>query len=526
MLINIILLCLSYIIILSYFIYKTRHSYHIYQLEYYRHNRYKLWRKKNRKSVFKIRDLWLLIPALVIIFNVRIGVIINLIISILLWFSRDIYPEKTKLKYTNRIKSSLTISLLVCIALEALACIFINNQIVLVIMNIAVDLLVILSTYAILPVSDFIQIFENHKNKKYYREAEEKLKSMPDLKVIGITGSYGKTSVKNILATILNKKYNTFMTPGNFNTLLGVQRSINNYMKNTDEVFICEMGAKELGRIQRTCELVKPQIGILTAIGPQHLETFGSIENIKKAKMELLNSIPDDGIRIANFESENVRDACKGKNVISYGLDPKFDYYAYDININEDGATFSVHTPNDGDIKDIRTKLIGKLNIINIVGAIAGAKSLEVSNDDIKMAIRFLKPIEHRLEMKKFGDGSIIIDDAYNSNVEGSKNAFETLKLFKGKNRIIVTPGLVDLGDESYKFNKLLGENAAGCADYYILVGDDNTKPIYDGLVSKKVDKDKIYIADNIQNAIKKYNEFDSNGRVVLLENDLPDNYL
>ena len=530
--VDLILLNVSYLIILIYFLYKLKHGFHIYQLEYYKHNRYKLWRKKNPEAVIKIRDICLLFSGLFLIINFRVGVILNLVFSIFLWFSRDIYPEKTKLNWTRRIKITYSISIIVFLVFVGLVNMFgvkgLESQInvaSLAIMNFIVAIITILTMYFLIPISDFIQIFENIKNKKFYKQAKTKLKSMPDLKIVGITGSYGKTSVKNILATILKQKYNTFMTPGNFNTLLGVQRSINEHLKPTDEVFICEMGAKEVGSIAKICELVEPQMGILTAIGPQHLETFGSLNNIKRAKMELINSIPDEGTRIVNFENENIRDAVEEKDVVKYGLDKKDEFYAYNIEITDKGSKFDIHTP-DGDIKEIRTKLIGKLNIINIVGAVAAAINLGVSQEDVKTGLRLLNPVNHRLELNKYQDGSMIIDDAYNSNIEGAANAFQTLKLFKNKFKIIVTPGLVDLGNESEKYNIEFGRRAAGCADLYILVGEKQAKAIKKGLLEEEVPEEKICVVSTINNAIQKYNEYEASNRVVLLENDLPDNYL
>jgi len=241
--------------------------------------------------------------------------------------------------------------------------------------------------------------------------------------------------------------------------------------------------------------------------------------------MELINSIPDDGIRIVNYENENIRDAVEEKDVVKYGLDKKDEFYAYNIEITDKGSKFDIHTP-DGDIKEIRTKLIGKLNIINIVGAVAAAINLGVSQEDVKTGLRLLNPVNHRLELNKYQDGSMIIDDAYNSNIEGAANAFQTLKLFKNKFKIIVTPGLVDLGDESEKYNIEFGRRAAGCADLYILVGEKQAKAIKKGLIEEEVPEEKICVVSTINNAIQKYNEYEASNRVVLLENDLPDNYL
>ena len=213
------------------------------------------------------------------------------------------------------------------------------------------------------------------------------------------------------------------------------------------------------------------------------------------------------------------------KENIKYGISEECDVYAYDVRITETGSVFSVHT-KDGNLRDIKTKLLGEHNIINIVAAIAVAKELQLTDEQIKIGIRYLKPVPHRLELIKKPTGLTIIDDAYNSNIKGAKKALETLKLFKGKTRILVTPGIVDLGEYSEKYNKELGKKAAECADYIILVGEKQAKPIYEGIISENYPKEKVFVAKDLQEAISKWNEFSVENSVILLENDLPDNYL
>jgi UDP-N-acetylmuramoyl-tripeptide--D-alanyl-D-alanine ligase len=348
---------------------------------------------------------------------------------------------------------------------------------------------------------------------------------MPNLKIIGITGSYGKTSTKYALTTLLKQKYNVCMTPENFNTLSGVERAINENLKSTDQIFVCEMGAKNIGDIKEICDLVHPTYGVLTAIGPQHLETFKTIENVRKTKMELIDSLPKEGKAFINYEDENIKATKVEKNNIKYGLNNTSDVYAYNIEMTESGATFNIHTPN-GEIEDIKTKLLGEHNILNIVGAISVCIEMGLTIDEIKAGMRYIKPVPHRLELKKNPNGLLIIDDAYNSNIQGATKAFETLKMFKNKTRILVTPGMVDFGTESEKYNTEFGKRAANCADFVILVGKKQAEPIKKGLVEEKYPEDKIYIAENLQDAIKKWNEFDASNSVILLENDLPDNYL
>lgn len=170
--------------------------------------------------------------------------------------------------------------------------------------------------------------------------------------------------------------------------------------------------------------------------------------------------------------------------------------------------------------------MLGENNIINIAGAISVAIKLGLTVEEIKLGISHLKPVEHRLELRKNPNGLIIIDDAYNSNIQGATKAFEALKLFENKKRVIVTPGIVELGEESEKYNEQIGRKAAECADFVILVGNKQAPPIKKGLLSKNYPEEQIYIAENINKAIEKWNEFVAEETVILLENDLPDNYL
>ena len=368
------------------------------------------------------------------------------------------------------------------------------------------------------PIEKIIQL-------KYYNMAKAKLELNPNLKVIGITGSYGKTSTKYIVGTILSQKYNTLITPESYNTTMGVVRTINEKLDNTHQVFVCEMGAKNIGDIKEICDLVKPKYGILTAVGPQHLETFKTIENVRKTKMELIHSIPKDGKSFVNFEDENIRQIKFENSNIKFGLNEECDYYATDININEFGSNFNINMKNNK-IINVRTKLLGIHNIINIVGAVAICDELGLSEEEIIAGIRFLKPVTHRLELKRNANGSIIIDDAYNSNVKGAKMALDVLKNFKNKKRILITPGIVDLGEKVEEYNRNLGKQAAEACDYIILVGEKQAKPILDGILEKEYNKEDVYIAKDLKDAISKMNAIINENTVVLFENDLPDNYL
>ena len=513
---NYILLNTFIIFSYIYLLYKSKHAYHMLQLESYKNERYIKWVKNNK--TIQIKELVLIIPSIILFFDFKLGLIINIIWSLILILFRGKYTEKKPLVITARIKRMYITEILILILIGVLANLYNSVGIVL-------NILIIFSYIFILLINIINSPIEKSIQLKYYNKAKNKLKSNQNLKVIGITGSYGKTSTKYIVGTILSQKYNTLITPESYNTTMGVVRTINEKLENTHQVFVCEMGAKNIGDIKEICDLVKPSYGVLTAIGPQHLETFKTIENVKKTKLELIDSLPNQGISFVNNEDENIKNIELNGNNIRFGIDSNCEYYAENIEINEFGSTFDVNIKNNK-VLHVKTKLLGTHNIVNIVGAVAVANELGLSEDEITRGIRFLKPVTHRLELRRNPNGSIIIDDAYNSNVKGASAALEVLKAFKNMQRVLITPGIVDLGDKSKEYNKKFGEKAAQSCDYIILVGEKQAEPILEGIKEKGYESEKVYVAKNLNEAINKMNEIMNENTVVLLENDLPDNYL
>ena len=435
-----------------------------------------------------------------------------------------LFTKKTKEKKpfvtTSRI-IRVYITYMILFLIGAILINIFNYKIGLIVLNVCA----ILAYIVVYIVSTINKPIEKMVRGKFIRQAKKKLKDMPELEVIGITGSYGKTSTKYILNTILSQKYNTLMTPESYNTTMGVVRTINEHLSAMHRLFICEMGAKYIGDIKEITDIVNPKYGILTAIGPQHLDTFKNIENVKKTKLELIESLPQDGVAFVNWEDENIRDSKILKKVVKYGLSDSADYYATNISISEIGSIFEVVTPKKERIS-VRTKLLGKLNILNIVGAVAVADTLGVDHESIRMGIRYLKPVNHRLQLKQNPGGSIIIDDAYNSNIYGATMALDVLKSFTYKKKILITPGIVELGNKQNDINKELGKKAASCADFIILVGANQAIPILNGIREEGYPEKNVFIAQNLQEALYKMNQIITKDSVVLLENDLPDNYL
>lgn len=384
--------------------------------------------------------------------------------------------------------------------------------------------LFILQPFLILLVNAMNHPIEQGINRHYIDDAARILAGMPNLKIIGVTGSYGKTSVKYFLNALLSAQYNVLCTPGNFNTTLGVVRTVREHMKPFHEIFICEMGARQVGDIKEICDLVHPDYGIITSIGPQHLQSFHTIENIIATKFELADAVPETGKVFLNYDNAYIREHKIEKMVVSYGTGRgNADFSAYDIEVSSQGSSFKMKDES-GEVYEFRTRLVGSHNVQDIAGAIAVAHTLGIPMEKLLYPVRQLESVPHRLQLVRQG-GRIILDDAYNSNKSGFEAALDTLAMFK-ELRILMTPGMVELGEKQYDENKEVGVYAAGKCDYAVLVGKEQTKPIQDGLLEAGFTENKMILVDDLQEAFRMVNAIPSERqKVILIENDLPDNY-
>ena len=384
--------------------------------------------------------------------------------------------------------------------------------------------LFLLQPFLILLVNWINRPVEQAIDRHYVSDAARILREMPDLTVIGVTGSYGKTSVKYFLNTLLSSKFNVLQTPGNYNTTLGVVRTIREQMKPFHEIFICEMGAREVGDIKEICDLVHPDYGIITSIGPQHLQSFHTVENIIATKFELADAVPAEGKVFLNYDNSYIRGHKIDKNVVSYGTaGAAIDYRAYDITVSPNGSTFKMKDAQ-GEEFEFHTRLVGNHNVQNIAGAIAVAHTLGIPMEKLRYPVKQLESVPHRLQLSRQG-GRILLDDSYNSNKNGLMAALDTLAMFK-ELRILMTPGMVELGEKQYSENKEVGVYAADKCDYAVLVGREQTKPIQDGLLEAGFARSRMIVVDTLQEAFQMVNAIpDEKQKVVLIENDLPDNY-
>ena len=499
-------------------------SVHFFQLNSYRFDTHTKWIRENSRKYLTHNIIAVLMLIVVFIRMNPMAKAIALEVLFIISLPTE-KPKKAKkpLVYTPRVKRMLFTTLLVVLAVLIPTTIVGLNTAHETYPLFAMVLIYALSPCIILLSNLINKPLELSINQHYTNDAKKMLKACPDLKIIGITGSYGKTSVKYYLTTLLKSKYNVLMTPESYNTPMGVVKTIRGSLKATHEIFVCEMGAKWVGDIKELCDIVHPHHGIITSIGPQHLESFKTLDAIKGTKFELADALPEGGMLFLNGDDENI-DSYKGdRKHISYSLD-NGDYSAFDIAVSERGTTFKVKAP-DGEVQEFSTKLIGRHNVLNIVGAIAVSHKMGIALKDLRSAVRKLEGVPHRLQLSDKGNMTII-DDAYNSNPSGTKAALEALSLFEGY-KILVTPGMVELGSKQDELNREFGQNAADVCDYVVLVGEKQAVPIKAGLLDKNYDESKIYVASNINDALNHVYALNSQGKkkIVLLENDLPDNY-
>lgn len=351
--------------------------------------------------------------------------------------------------------------------------------------------------------------------------------------VIGVTGSYGKTSTKEYIAHILSGRYKVLATPKSFNTVMGICITVNNELDPNlgYQYFVVEMGAYIRGEIRRICNLTHPQIGVVTAIGPQHLERFGSLENIVEAKYELVKALPADGVGVFNADDLQVlamaeRGYPSMRYQVSYNNTPNAQLVAQHIQHTLDGLVFEVIDQQTQETRAFRTPLVGLHNVTNILLAASVARHLGMSLGEIALRVATLQPAEHRLKRTLLPNGITVLDDAYNTNPIGAISALEVLNLHQSGRRVLITPGMVELGPLQAEENEKLGQAAPNYCTDIILVGSEQTAPIQQGIRSTDFDLSRLQVMATVKEAIEWYQQELKQGDAVLFLNDLSDNYL
>lgn len=524
------------IIYFIYLIYKSRSAFYMLQQNLYNeNNRYLKWIIRNYKKCFNVIDFIPLIFYIFTFLSNETFILKTVYLTSAFIYLFGIYNEyknnqtsqnKIEFKITGRIKRLYFTELVI---FTILLYILLKYQIPFILLALGI---LISFNYVFIYLLNIINIvFEKLIYLYYLNKAKRKLKKSTRLNVVAITGSYGKTSTKNILNSILSSEYISLKTPKNLNTPYGLMITINNYLDVFTDIFIAEMGAYVGGEIKKMCHLVKPKYAIVTTIGNAHLETFGTKEKICKAKFELVENLEPDGIAVLNkddsYQVNYVKNNLKNKvKIIWVGINNKnADYNAVNIKTLKNGTSFDIIHNNQS--YSFTTSLLGIHNVYNILYSVALGNYLKINFNDMIREVRGLKAVEHRLELKKMND-IMMIDDSYNSNPIGAKNAIDVLKLMNGV-KVVVTPGMIELGDKEDKLNYDFGTLIAKCADYVILIGEKRTINIKNGILDNGFDQNKIIILNRVKDA---YNELvkikleNGNKEVfALFENDLPDIY-
>ncbi len=379
-------------------------------------------------------------------------------------------------------------------------------------------ILLLLASFFAIPIENGIQ--EGFKSK-----ARARLARRPDLNIVAITGSYGKTSVKFAVHEILSQRFPTLVTPGSYNTPMGICKVINSDLTDEHRLAVLEMGMRHPGDIAELCQIAGPSIAVITSVGPAHLEYMGSIEAIAKEKASLLSFLPADGVAILNADDPRVlamRLGLKCDVLTVSAASNSADLWASDISYGPHGAHFTIHSGNESHL--FTTKLLGKHNVLNILLAVAVGQRAGMSLRQMSHAISRLEPVDHRLKLS-LRNGLHVLDDAFNSNPIGAANAVEVLGQFTTGRRIVITPGMIELGHQEIELNRIFGTQIAKNADAVLLVGPKRTAPIAEGLKQANYPISQIHVVNSLFEAQDWLTKHATAGDVVLYENDLPDQF-
>jgi UDP-N-acetylmuramoyl-tripeptide--D-alanyl-D-alanine ligase len=388
-----------------------------------------------------------------------------------------------------------------------------------------------LQWYMVAIANGAVRPLEGILQEGFKKKAKEKLAGK---KVVGITGSYGKSGTKEAVAHFLETKFTIFKTPGSYNTPMGICKAINEQLEPHHEMVVTEMGATRKGDIKELCEICAPDIAVITSTGEAHLESFGTTENVAATKFELADALGPNGVLIINNDYEQSRHLAaehiakrrflsdQRSRLITYGMEMESDFMPFNLRSGREGSVFDLRTP-DGVLENVTVNLLGKLNVINITAAFAIGSHLGIKHDALKAAAATLPQMEHRLQLRENRGSYLVIDDGFNSNPVGAAVALEALGYFEGLKKILVTPGIVDLGGRQKEANFEFGKTAARYCDRVVLINRERTKPIREGLLEAGFAEDNIESFPSLAEAKPFINSIADEKSVVLFENDLPD---
>ncbi|MDQ2961469.1 MAG: UDP-N-acetylmuramoyl-tripeptide--D-alanyl-D-alanine ligase, partial [Candidatus Dormibacteraeota bacterium] len=374
---------------------------------------------------------------------------------------------------------------------------------------------------------------EARVRRGFLRSARARLEQFNPL-VIAVAGSYGKTSTKHILAHLLQPYGETLATPKSFNTLMGVSRTVNDLLEDRHRTFLVEMDAYAPGEIAAICGLVRPRNALVTSVGPQHLERFVTMDRVAGALFETVQALPADGFAVlysGDAESAALarRARREGRSVVTYGMDgdaADLDVLASDVTITGESARFTWCWPAEGLRQQLTVPLLGRHQVLNVSAALVTVHRLGLPLQPALDAVATLTPVEHRLQPVPTGNAITVIDDSYNANPVGVHNGLEVLAEIDAGSRILVTPGLVELGAVEDAENRRYGEHAAKVCDHVIVVDARPARAFREGLIAGGLGEDRIHVVRSLEEATVVIGRVATAGDAVLFANDLPDTYL
>jgi UDP-N-acetylmuramoyl-tripeptide--D-alanyl-D-alanine ligase len=367
--------------------------------------------------------------------------------------------------------------------------------------------------------------YERHVQQTYEAEAARRVREIRPF-IVGITGSYGKSSTKAILAHILQFEGPTLAASGSINTLMGVTRHIREELVFGHQFMVVEMGAFKTGSIRRLCQLTPPAAGIITAVGDMHLERFGSADEIVRAKSELASAVPAGGLLVVNADSPGAVRIARGAahcRVMLYGetstedLDTRLEQ----VRFTRQGTSFVLRTREAA--FSCFTPLLGRPIILNIAGAVTLATAAGVNPELAVAVLRTLKPVSNRLEVVE-ERGVTWIRDAYNSNQLGFRAALEVVAALPAGRRFLATPGVIELGPEQFDVNRALSREAAAVCDSTLVVAEANREAFVAGHRDAGREARLVPVQSRSE-AFRWLRDRLREGDAVILENDLPDLY-
>lgn len=392
----------------------------------------------------------------------------------------------------------------------------------LVLIDISIPLFLVAVAWLMTPV-------EHRIREGFKKKAREKLARLSGLRVIAVTGSYGKTSTKYMINELLKERLSVCMTPGSFNTPMGICKVINNDLDAGHQILLLEMGARYEGNIAELCGIARPDVAVITNVGKAHLETFGSLEAVAREKSALAREMRPGGLLVLNGDDREVvamAELHDGKVVIA-GLGSG-TIRAEGVEYDENGTRFTLIMEEAGGEQveqPVSMKLLGAHNVLNFLLAAAVAREFGIRPETMALAAGRMEPVEHRLELRRQG-GIMVIDDAFNSNPVGARNAIDTLASFRSGRKVIVTPGMVELGPLQEEENRLFGRHIGEAGlDLVILVGREQTRSILEGIRQSGGNGQDVRVVNSLFEANEIVRSWAREGDVILYENDLPDTY-